>query len=97
MTAVSDVSSYFDINDTKNFYDPHPCFVGAIFAVPPGIKEVLEKLNGQNISVCEAMARISAVTNGMVFVNIEKRFIGLHISYDDDFDVGHVFGLIKFR
>ncbi len=87
--------SNLDLSQVKEFYDPHPCPYGALFGVPIGVKEVLDSLNGQNISIREAMNRINAVTK--VGVYSQKDFICLEVACGGRYDVAHTFCLIKFR
>lgn len=89
--------SNFDMSQVKEFYDPHPCPHGALFGVPIGIQEVLNSIDGQNISILEAVDRIKAVTNGKVSVDPRKNFICLEVACDGRYDVRHTFCLIKFR
>lgn len=91
--------SNFDMSQVKEFYDPHPCPHGALFGVPTEVKETLDALNGQSISIREALDRIKTViTTGKVGVHTKKNYIGLEVHYDDGrYDVGHTFCLIKFR
>ena len=86
------------IKEFKEFYDPHPCFVGALFAIPMEVAEIAHKLNGQIIPVHEAMNRIRAVTSGGVFISTTRNYIGLEVYYTDrPYDVRHAFCVIKFR
>ncbi len=96
--------SNFDLNQVKEFYDPHPCPYGAVNYIPVGknhvgIKEVLNQLNGQRMSIRNAVAMLVAVAEkNRVSVDAERNHICLEVIYDNlPYDKGHIFIIIKFR
>ncbi|MBI5420846.1 MAG: hypothetical protein HZA35_00860 [Parcubacteria group bacterium] len=68
------------MNEVKMFYDPHPGFAGAAIAIPHEVRRVANELNGNMVSLGEAVARIQAVTNGKVEVVERYQFIALHLK-----------------
>ncbi len=94
-------SHHFHIHQIKEFYDPHPGFVGAAFALPMEVAEVAQKLNGKNIPVSKAVNIIlaAAIASGNTRVNVdtEKRCITLEVDCNGHYDLAHTFCVIKFR
>lgn len=95
MMTITDDDVHID--DVKEFYDPHPGFLGAAFSLPFDVKAVVDKLNGQKTSIREAVRQILAITQTGVEVNKEIRGITLQVACHSQYDVSHTFCVIKFR
>ncbi len=92
-------SGVVDLSRVVEFYDPHPCPYGALYSVPVGVKEVLDRINGKRMPIAEADLLIAEVVPyKSVFIDHEQDFIGLTVEYpDSQYDAGHTFRLIKYR
>lgn len=57
-----------DLNAVKTFFDPHPgtMFCGAVMTLPKAVKKAADELNGQTMTLREAVNKIQAVTKGAV-------------------------------
>ncbi len=69
-----------DLDEVRTFYDPHPGFAGAAVPIPEKVRRVANELDGQTLSLREAVERIQAATTGKVRVVAEYQFIGLLIK-----------------
>ncbi len=47
-----------DLDAVKTFYDPHPGFLGAAVPIPSAVKQVTDGLNGQTMTLREAVDKI---------------------------------------
>lgn len=92
-------ASDFDSTQIKECYDPHLGFDNGVFSFPTKVKEVADKLNGQKMSINEAVHRIMAVTDNepawQVLYSTDCIYLKVHIGGRFDFD--HTFCVIKFR
>ena len=93
------IASNYDGKQLGEFYDPHPCPAGEEMAVPAGIKEVLDKLNGQSMAVDDAVFMLMDVAGeNVVLTHTTKNCICLQVRYDHlPYDLERTFILIKFR
>lgn len=84
-------------NDTHvTLYDPHPGFAGAMIPLPVAVKRVADELDGQTLTLGEAVARIQAVTSGHVeyVTYLTHQWIKLTLKSGGAF---HTFRVIRFR
>jgi hypothetical protein len=88
-----------DPKQVKECYDPHPGFDNGVFSFPEKVKEVAEKLNGEKMSIKEAVMKIMAVTKDEPGwkVQYSEDCVYLVISIRGRFDHEHTFCVIKFR
>ena len=56
-----------DLDAVRTFYDPHSGFMGAM-PIPAPLKKVADRLNGQKLSLREALWKIQAVTEGKLSI-----------------------------
>jgi hypothetical protein len=88
-----------DPKQEKEFYEPYN---GRVFAIPDEVRKVLEQLNGQRMSINEAMEKIWAVAENklsvrdMVTVDPHEKCLHLHI-YGDGYSAATIVPIIKFR
>ena len=68
-----------NLDEVKTFYDPHPGLAGAMVRIPEKVRQVAQELDGQPLSLREAVNKIRAVTNGEVSVVPEYKYIRLLI------------------
>jgi len=92
-----DQSKKIDMDVSREFFDPHPGFAGAAIPIPGPVKKVADELDGQTLSLKEAVARLQAVGIGTIEVVSEHDYIGLRLG-----DVGgryacHFFRVIRYR
>jgi len=85
-----------DLDEVKTFFDPHPGFAGAAIPIPAAVKKVADGLDGQRLSLREAVARLQAVTPGKVEVVAEFDFIGLRLDGSGR-HLSHFFRVIRYR
>ncbi len=85
-----------DLDEVKTFYDPHPGFAGAAIPIPWAVKKVADELDGQRLSLREAVARLRAVTPGQVEVVADLNFIRLRLAGSGRY-LYHFFRVIKYR
>ena len=77
----------------RTFYDPHPGFLGALISIPSAVLQVARRLEGQQIPLGQAVAKIRTVTTGKV--EVQDGWISLKIN-----EAGgtiHMFRVIRFR
>ncbi len=86
-----------DMNVPREFFDPHPGFAGAAIPIPGPIKRVADALDGQTLSLKEAVSRLQAVGIGTVEVVPEHDYIGLRLGDTSGRYVSHFFRVIRFR
>ena len=85
-----------NLDKIRVFYDPHPGFAGAAISMPAKAKEVADKLNGQKLSLRNAMKALKKVTDGTLSIVAEDfKFIMLKIKTDDGAE--HFFRVIRFK
>jgi len=77
---VGDPNKNLDLDKPRTFFNPHPGFAGAAIPIPTAVRKVAEGLDGQTISLREAIARISAVTSGRVEPVPQYDYIGLWLE-----------------
>lgn len=82
-----------NLNAIREFFDPHPGFVGASIPIPSKVKRVADELNGKSVSLREAINKIQAVTNGKVL--LRDKWIALELHETDG--TRHSFRVIRFR
>lgn len=82
------------------FYDPHPGFGGAIVRLPQPFKAVADALDGQEMTVEEAMEEIRIAGDGLKY-KIEvldcDDYIGLRIREGEDEYSLHSWRLIRYE
>jgi hypothetical protein len=94
-----------DLDQEFEFYDPHSGkpFHGAVAGLPTAIKRVIDQLNGQRMTLREAVARIKAVRIGHVHIAATYGFISLQSHSDEEMNdpnrsfCVHSWRLIRFR
>ena len=86
-----------DLDTPQTFYNPHPGFLGAAIPIPPAVKRVAHKLNGQTLSLREALKRLRAVTKGeLSVVIVDINFIMLVLKTGRNI-IRHSFRVICFK
>ena len=85
-------------------YDPHPGFARAAIPLPQKIKEFIDTLDNQVMTLAEAVEKIEAVLEkvgiGEIKIVEQYNFISLIIPYKYAWKDGkptHMFRLIKFK
>ena len=95
-----------NLTQVKSFFDPHPGFGGAAVPLPPPIKEAADNLNGQKMSLEDALEKIKGVVRklfpkGGWDVEVkEKSWVALTIHENGGWSKGgrtHMWCLIKFK
>ena len=79
-------------------YDPHPGFGGAAVPLPLPIKELIDTLVGKEMSLEEAVERLSPAAqscNGNVEIIEHYQYLGLKIKEEDGRT--HFFRLMRYR
>jgi len=69
-----------DLDETREFYDPHPGLAGAMIPLPKDVKKVADGMDGQLLSLREAIRKIQQVTKGSIELPEGYDFIGLRIG-----------------
>lgn len=82
-----------ELDAVKTFFDPHPGFAGALIPIPGPVRKVANDLNGESMTLREAVARIQAVTNGEV--SVKDGWISLELHRSDG--AWHMFRVIRFK
>ncbi len=88
-----------NLKQKVTFYDPHPGFGGAIIPLPRPLKVIAEKLNGQNITLEEALGLIELAANKLAVhkeVSIVEDYKYISFRYGDGRAI-HSFRLIRYR
>lgn len=88
------VGNGLDISQVKEFYEPISDYIRKLCGISLEVKKAVDELNGQRVSIREAVDRISAVTNLVVFVNTNKNSICLQLKHSNDSEDS--FRLIRF-
>ena len=78
----------------REFYDPHTGHGGTVLHIPSELQRVANELNGNTLSLLEAIARIRAVTNGQVEIHEKSKFLSLTLRSANQ---SHYFRIISFR
>lgn len=100
----------FDIGKIREFYDPNPLpgFFDTPFTIPAAVKDIADKLNGQKMSVQEAIEKFEAV-RALVEICLGKPIyhanklldryngISMRIFGNDGYNIDCTVCLIKFR
>lgn len=74
------------------FSDPHPGFAGASIPIPVKVKKIADSLNGQEMDLQAAIAKIGAVTDGEI--TIYKDCLMLKLGSPGRME--HMFRVIRF-
>ena len=74
-----------DVNKKMEFYGPVPGEFH-LLGVPQEVCDVAAELNGQRLSVLEAVGRIKAVTDLVVFIDSHNSLIGLRLPHANSFN-----------
>jgi hypothetical protein len=69
-----------DMDTPRTFFDPHPGFAGAAIPIPGLVKAIAEDLDGQTLSLTEAVARLRTVGIGSIEVVAQHQYIGLRLG-----------------
>jgi len=85
-----------DLRAVKTFYDPHPGFAGAAIPIPSPVKLVADQLDGQSLTLGEAVKRLQAVTSGVIKVDPEFNCIFLKLGGGGKY-LCHMFRVIRYR
>ena len=68
------------MSSIKKFYSPHPGHAGAAIPIPAKVKAVADELDGQEMTIEEAITKIETVTDGEVNDVANYNYISLKIS-----------------
>jgi len=85
-----------NLDEPKEFYDPHPGFAGAALCIPSKVQRVASELNGNKVSLREAVARIQAVTTGLVEIQEKLKALSLTLTLKSRSQT-YFFRIIRFR
>lgn len=86
------------LDQVKTFHSPHPVNFGAEYAPPPEIAAVACKLDGQTMTIGDAVDMFMAVAGeNVVVTDPTTDYIGLEVKYNRPFHKKHLFALISFR
>lgn len=80
-------------------YDPHPGFVGPAVSLPRKMKDLVDSLEGEILTLEEAIKRITPtaeVLGGRVEVDEKYQFISFQIGDEDNLPM-HGYRLIRYR
>ncbi len=92
-------SEGYDLGEVKTFYNPHPGFGGAIIPLPSAIKQVVDDLAGQQVTLQEAIdkVKLSVVLSNMSLVEIRVRESCLLLKVTEKNGRLHIFKLISYQ
>lgn len=79
------------------FFDPHPGFAGALIRLPEPIRRVAASLDGQSMTLKQALKKFRAVTDGELEVDRHYKYIALTLKPKTKNDLEHGFRLIRYR
>ena len=82
-----------NLDEVKEFFDPHPGLAGATIPIPARVKKVADKLNGKKMSLRKALAAIRRVAKGKVSVYMDNIMLWL----GKPGEVQYHFRVIRFR
>jgi len=85
-----------DLDEVKEFYDPHPGFMGAAAPIPEPVRLAAAALAGQKLSLRQAVAMIQAATSGQVQVDAKHQFISLRLIGNGNHHC-HFYRVIRYR
>lgn len=85
-----------DIDAKRTFFDPHPGSAGAAVRIPDSIRSVANKLDGQTMSLRDAVRKLEAVGVGRVSIVSEHGYIALRLGSDPN-RARHVFRVIRYK
>jgi len=86
-----------DLQAIKTFFDPHPGFAGAAIPIPHQVKEAADKLDGQSLTLAEALECLrSAYPAGRFEVVAEYDFVSLWLD-GGRHQPSHMFRVIRYR
>jgi len=85
-----------DLDAPRTFFDPHPGFAGAAIPIPGPVKKAADALDGQTLSLREAVARLRAAGIGSIEVVPEFGYIGLCLKGGGR-GAEHYFRVISYR
>lgn len=83
-----------NLDAIKTFFDPHPGFAGAMIPIPEAVRKVANELSEKTMSLRDAIAKIQAVTEGIVSIAENYDFISLKL---DSNGMCHRFRVIRFK
>lgn len=85
-----------DLDALRTFYNPHPGFAGAAIPIPVRVRKVAEELDGQSLSLREAINRLEAVGIGEIRVVSDYSYISLMLDGGPKYR-SHMFRVICYR
>ncbi|MBU0470141.1 MAG: hypothetical protein KKA62_01505 [Nanoarchaeota archaeon] len=87
-----------NLKQKVELYDPHPGFAGAAVPLPKSMKEFADELNGQQMTLEEALEKLSPVAEdlgGAVQIVGKMKYIGF--TYFESSGRQHYFRLLRYK
>ena len=84
-----------DLGKNYTFFDPHPGFLGAAIPIPPAIKAVADAMNGQTMTLNDALIKLRAPGIGTIRVVAQYKYVGLWLGRPGTTE--HLFRVIRYR
>ena len=85
-----------DMDSLRTFFNPHPGFAGAAIPIPGPMKTAAENLDGQEMSLKDAVERLKAVGIGRIEVVPKYDYISLWLDGSGR-HASHMFRVICYR
>lgn len=84
-----------DMDAPRTFFDPHPGFAGAAIPIPGLVRAIAQDLDGETLSLREAVTRLRTAGIGTVEVVEQHQYIGLRLGGGGNPE--HFFRVIRYR
>jgi len=75
-----------NLDKPREFYDPHFDFSGAALHIPSEVQRIANELSGNTLPLREAIARIQAVTGGLVEIEEKSKSLWLTFKWTSELD-----------
>jgi len=84
------------MDTTYTFFDPHPGFAGAAIPIPYLVRLVAEDLDGETMTLKDAVKRLESAGIGRIEIIADHNYIALWLG-DDPNKIRHMFRVICYK